>query len=235
MRILLTFEPIDETNYVNINKYDIQGFIYSLLKEDENYKHLHNIKGFKFFTFSNIFPVGDFKHNNLKKLIISSPDKFLIRSLANSLKKKNIFYLNKFKMELLKYKILKENLCTNLISATPIALFESNENNKYYSFKNSPNFDFFFNRLKDNAIKKYNAFYGDEFELENELFSNFEFMKEVAIRIKKNNNNFLIIGSLWKNLKFNLTKENKKFYKFIFDNGLGEKNSLGFGFLNCRR
>ena len=45
---------------------------------------------------------------------------------------------------------------------------------------------------------------------------------------------FLIIGSLWKNLeKFNM--DDKKFYKFILDCGLGEKNSLGFGMLNTLR
>lgn len=42
----------------------------------------------------------------------------------------------------------------------------------------------------------------------------------------KNDNHFIIIGSLWKNLEFNLTDENKDFYKFLLENGLGEKNSL---------
>ena len=107
-----------------------------------------------------------------------------------------------------------------------------NENNRYYSFKQNPNFDFFFNRLKDNAIKKYNAFYDDDFELESDLFSGFELVREVSVRVKKDGNSFIIIGSLWKNLEFELTNQNKDFYNFLFDNGLGEKNSLGFGFLN---
>ena len=55
----------------------------------------------------------------------------------------------------------------------------------------------------------------------------------MSIRLQKNNNKFIIIGSLWKNMEFNLNRNNKKFYNFLFDNGLGEKNSLGFGFLNC--
>lgn len=50
---------------------------------------------------------------------------------------------------------------------------------------NKPNFDFFFNRLKDNAIKKYNAFYDDDFELESDLFSGFELVREVSVRVKK--------------------------------------------------
>ena len=87
----------------------------------------------------------------------------------------------------------------------------------------------------NNAIKKYNAFYGTDFELDSELFTNFEFGREVSIRLVKNNNKFIVIGSLWKDLEFDLTSQNKDFYNFLFDNGLGEKNSLGFVFLNCRK
>ncbi|MGN0177186.1 MAG: CRISPR-associated endoribonuclease Cas6 [Methanobrevibacter sp.] len=235
MRLLITFEPIDDAEYSEINKYDLQGFIYSLLREDENYKNLHNVQGFKFFNFSNIFPISKFERNNLKKLIVSSPDKFLINALYSSLKNKNTFRLNKYKMELLKVKILRNNDCFNFISATPIVLFKDNKINRYYSFKQNPDFNFFLNRVKDNSIKKYNAFYDDEFELNGNLFSSFEFVREVSIRIKKNGNSFIVIGSLWRDLEVNLTKDNKKFYKFLFDTGLGEKNSLGFGFLNCKR
>ncbi len=234
MRLLITFEPIDKASYYDINKYDIQGFIYNLLRESDDFSEFHDIQGFKFFSFSNIFPVSDFERNSLKKLIISSPNNEFLYALQNVLGEKTDFRLNKYKMELLKSKLLKDNFKPNFISATPIVLYEDNQSNKYYSFKQSPDFNFFFNRIKDNALKKYNAFYGDEFELTGDLFTNFEFVREVSVRVKKNDNWFIIIGSLWKNLKFELNKDNKKFYKFLFNNGIGEKNSLGFGFLNSR-
>ena len=235
MRLMISFEPMEFIKYSDITKYDIQGFIYSLLRNDSSFSELHNVKGFKFFNFSNIFPISDFNKNNLKKLIISSPNEDLIKSLYMTLKNKNSFRLNKYKMEILKIKLLRSKPCSNFISATPIVLYQDNMSNKYYSFEQNPDFNFFFNRLKDNAIKKYNAFYNEDFKLEDDLFSGFEFNKEVSIRVKKNNNAFIIIGSLWKDLKFNKTNQNKKFYNFLFDNGIGEKNSLGFGFLNCRK
>ena len=40
------------------------------------------------------------------------------------------------------------------------------------------------------------------------------------------------LGSLWSNLTCNITKDNRKFYEFIYESGLGEKNSTGMGFLN---
>jgi len=235
MRLMIKFEPKDNIKYSDIDKYTIQGFIYSILKNDSSFNSLHDILGFKFFNFSNIFPVSDFEKNSLKKLIISSPNDEIIKSLYNQLKNRSSFRLKDYKMELLKVMILKNRKCSNFISSTPIVLFENNKNNRYYSFKQNPDFNFFFERLKDNAIKKYNAFYGCDFSLDCDLFTNFEFAREVSIRINKNGNQFIVIGSLWKNLEFDLTSQNKDFYNFLFDNGLGEKNSLGFGFLNCRK
>ena len=234
MRLILKFEPKQFIKYSDIDKYTIQGFIYSILKNDSLFNSLHDISGFKFFNFSNIFPISDFKKNSLKKLIISSPNDEIIKSIYNQLKNKSYFKLKNYEMELLKVTILKNNICSNFISATPIVLFEDNKINKYYSFKQNSDFNFFFERLKDNAVKKYNAFYGCDFSLDSDLFTNFEFAREVSIRINKNGNQFIVIGSLWKNLEFDLTSQNKDFYNFLFDNGLGEKNSLGFGFLNCR-
>lgn len=129
-------------------------------------------------------------------------------------------------------KIINPKKVNKFISSTPIVLFEDNSKNQYYSFKQNPDFEFFFNRLKDNAVKKYNAYTGNEFILEENLFNSFEFNKEVSVRVKKNNNAFIIIGSLWKSLEADINKENKGFYKFLLDTGLGEKNSLGFGMLN---
>lgn len=235
MRLLINFLPLIQTKYDKINKYNIQGFIYSLLKNNLEFKELHNLKGFKFFNFSNIFPIGDFEKDSLKKIIISSPDVNFIKTIYQELKNKEYFMLNKYKMEIMKVKLLNDNFSKNVITATPIVLYENNKNNRYYSFKSKPDFNFFFERLKDNAIKKYNAFYQKDFVLDDNLFSTFEYNKEVSIRLKKDGNQFIIIGSLWRNLEFNVNKSNKNFYKFLYDVGLGEKNSLGFGFLNNRR
>lgn len=232
---MIKFEPKQFIKYSDIDKYTIQGFIYSLLGKDSLFSDFHDQLGFKFFNFSNIFPVSDFEKNSLKKLIVSSPNNELIKALYNQLNNKSSFYLKNYKMEILKVELLRDKHCSKFITSTPIVLFEDNRNNRYYSFKQNPDFNFFFERLKDNAIKKYNAFYDSDFSLDSELFTNFEFGREVSIRLVKNNNKFIIIGSLWKNLEFNLTSQNKDFYRFLFENGLGEKNSLGFGFLNCRK
>lgn len=135
-------------------------------------------------------------------------------------------------MKLTKLKIINPKKFNKFITSTPIVLYEDNLCNKFFSFKNYGDLNFFWDRLKDNSIKKYNAYMGDDFFLEGNLFKNFEFGREVSVRIVKNNKSFIMIGSLWKELDIEINNKNKNFYKFLLDCGLGEKNSLGFGMLN---
>jgi len=230
MRILLKFKAEDNIKYDYINKHTLQGLIYSLLNNTpfENY---HNMKGFKFFSFSNIFPVSNLKKGESKSIIISSPKQGFISILSKELKNKDYFYLGKYKMEIEQIKVFQPKFNRRFITSTPIVLFENNVNNHYYSLKNSNDFLFFLERVKDNALKKYNSYYGENYQFDGNIFDRFEYNREVAIRVKKEDKMFIIIGTLWKNLeKFNM--DNKKFYKFIMDCGLGEKNSLGFGMVN---
>jgi len=164
-------------------------------------------------------------------LIISSPKQGFIRLLDNSLKNKDYFYLGKHRMMNEQVKVFKPQLKGRFITSTPIVLYEENRQNRYYSFKKSNDFSFFLKRLKNNALKKYNAYYGLSYDFDGNLFDSFQFDREVAVRVKKTNKMFLVIGSLWKNLeKFNM--DDGAFYNFIMDCGLGEKNSLGFGMIN---
>jgi len=147
------------------------------------------------------------------------------------LKSKDHFYLGKYRIEIEQIKVFQPKFNKRFITSTPIVLFENNVNNHYYSLKNTNDFSFFLERVKDNALKKYNSFFGENYYFEGNIFDKFEYNREVAVRVKKEDKMFIIIGTLWKNLeKFNM--DNKKFYNFIMDCGLGEKNSLGFGMVN---
>lgn len=230
MRLILKFALKENLAYDSINKHTIQGLIYSLLK-DTAYNNYHDFKGFKYFNFSNIFPISDFKPDEPKNLIISSPKQGLIRALSESLKTRDYLYLGKNKMKVKDIRIFQPKLTRRFITSTPIVLFKNNRDNKYYSLKKTNDLSFFMDRVKENALKKYNAYQNDNYQFEGNLFDRFEFDREVAVRVKKADTMFLIIGTLWKNLeKFNM--DDKRFYRFLMDAGLGEKNSLGFGMLN---
>ena len=63
----------------------IQGLIYSLIR-DTPFSLLHDKKGYKYFCFSNIFPIGDIKKNDERNLIISSPSDSFINIIEEKIK-----------------------------------------------------------------------------------------------------------------------------------------------------
>ncbi len=232
MRILLRFRPLESFSFDEVCKHTLQGFIYSALKES-SYSSLHDTSSFKFFCFSDIFPSGDYREDEDKNLIISSPDPHFINTLYKSLNEKKEFRLKTHKVKIEDLKKFYVSLKNSFISGSPIVLYKDNKMNIYYSFKRDGDLDFFHQRLKDNAVKKYNAYYNSDFQLEGDLFDNMEFKKEVAVRNFKGGKEFIVIGNVWSLLeRSSISKGEKAFYNFIMECGLGEKNSMGFGFVN---
>lgn len=229
MRVILKFKPLTHHAYNTISNYDIQGFIYNLLRG--TYFHNHHLhQGFKFFTFSNIFPITPYNPNKPKTLIIASPSDNLAWHIYEQLKNRELFHLNKHPMEVVQVRKSFQKPRKNIITATPIVLFQDNTKNRYFSFKKDE-FNFFFKRLTDNSIKKYNAYYKEDLTLQEPLITDFKFRKEVPVNISIHGETILLIGSLWK-LKWNISDDMRKLTQFLFDTGLGEKNSLGMGFIN---
>ncbi len=229
MRLILKMKAEKFMPYSQVNRHTVQGFLYSLLQDTE-FSELHNRKGFKFFTYSNIFPINDFFPDKEKTLIVSSPSKKLIEAFYEGLKDKNHIYLSDTPLKIVEVKMFSIKLTGKFITATPIVV--QKKPGVYISFEHGDTVELFLERIKENAIKKYNAFYDDELSLEEELFDLLKFYKEVAMILKKDDKEFTVIGSLWSLLQKRIPKGYGKFYRFILDCGLGEKNSLGFGFLN---
>lgn len=229
MRILLTISPEAEFSYYSIDKHSVQGLIYSLLRGTE-YDGIHDIKRFKFFTFSDIFPISDFKPNESKNLLISSPDEGFIRCIENNLKQRDTLKLGNYAVKIQGYKSINLRLKNRFISASPIVLYKDNKKGIYFSFRRDKDLNFFLERLKENAIKKYNAFYSTNFNLEGNIFDRLKFNKEVAIKLRRKDKEFIVIGNTWKLMeKFRVNEEDRNFYEFIMDCGIGEKNPLDLG------
>lgn len=230
MRLILQFIPPKFVSVKKINKHAIQGMIYNHLK-NTTFKNYHNGRYFKFFSFSDIFPINE--DAKIKHLIISSPNENLIITLYNSFRNEDYFEINgsKFQITDLKKFILK--VTNKFISGSPIVLYKNNKKNEYFSFKKEKNLDFFLERLRENALKKFYFYSGKKLEFNENLFDRLIFKKEVVIKDIKMGNEFILIGSVWGLLeKFNIKDEYKELYEFIMDCGLGEKNSLGYGFIN---
>lgn len=228
MRLLIKFSSVEKPVPISyfINKFTIQGLIYHFFLLSEKLKYKHEEKGIKFFCFSDVFSKDDYYY-----LLFSSPSKEIVEEVYKVVKNIQHFYIGYklFKKEEVKKFNIRIRKKVRWETGSPIVVYYKE---KPFSFLKDKEWDAFFHRIKENAIKKFESFYKEKIEIE-EIFDRVEFKKSVAIPLQKDERKFLIFGSTWKLLeKSYVGKNERKFYQFLMDAGIGEKNSLGFGFVN---
>jgi CRISPR-associated endoribonuclease Cas6 len=252
MRILLKLKAAKSFGYDLKYFHKLQGFIYSLLKETE-YSILHDKRGYKFFCFSNIFPFNEIvKEREIKNLLISSPDKLFVRFLENKLTefidRKIPVNIGEMQFELEGISLIKTKLRKNckLLAATPIIIKIPEKNyerygipkefrkKRYVYWRPQYSFEAFVKQLEENLIKKYNEFYKVKFEIDR-IFEMFKFVKSTVNHTIINGKEQMLVGSIWEFGFSYLSPEQKKILEFGIDCGFGERNSLGFGFVNVVR
>ncbi|MEM2100803.1 MAG: CRISPR-associated endoribonuclease Cas6 [Candidatus Nitrosocaldus sp.] len=214
------------------------------------FEDLHDKDGYKFFCFSNIFPYSSMmKKGERKYLLISSPSSEFINYIAKELKKyKNdhIITLNNMKfllkdIEVIDYKIKRDcrDDTIRLITATPIIIriprrkyekFNLNLRNpyKYIYWRKEHPIELFIEQLENNLYKKYEIFTGI-MPVRELIIDRLMFKKQVSLRLNIHNNEHIVIGTLW---EFIFHKPVNELVQFGLDCGFGERNSLGFGFMN---
>jgi CRISPR-associated endoribonuclease Cas6 len=227
--------------------YRLQGFIYSLV-EGSKYHYIHNKEGYKFFCFSNIFPAYDLKQGDIRHLIISSPDPDFIRQVSSKLREKRLsrsrISIGNMKFDIAEVKVLQIQLKVpfTAITGTPIIIRVPRE--KYVKFdirtKKPYNYlywrqehplEMFIEQLEDNLHKKYLEFTGLDI-MDKPIIQKFTFKKQVSTRIFMKGLEQIVIGSIWE-FWFNDNAYNEVL-EFGIDCGFGERNSLGFGFINLK-
>jgi len=218
----------------------VQGFIYSLLRNTK-FDRLHDKHGFKFFCFSNIYKAKDSNHHSL---IISSPDQDFITQVEYQLNK---IIENQIPVEigglfeLIKVvKIPEKNLefplkvitQSPIIIRIPIEKYQGRITDtapyKSVLWRQGHPVDLFVEALEANMKRKFAEFTGSQ--IDGKIFERYDFKKQVSTKVDLANSKIPVIGSLWK-LEFS-TDVHPHIQTFALDCGLGERNSLGFGFVN---
>jgi CRISPR-associated endoribonuclease Cas6 len=103
--------------------------------------------------------------------------------------------------------------------------------------------DLFISQVENNLLKKYKEYQNLKSAIEGEeltmsllqqssfsLFQKFKFKKQISTRLFMKGFDQVIIGTVWE-FSFSIDS-NKDIIQFALDAGLGERNSLGFGFMN---
>jgi CRISPR-associated endoribonuclease Cas6 len=251
--------------------YHLQSFIYSLLKGSK-YHDIHDKEGYKFFCFSNIFPVTKtIEDNSLRTFIVSSPDREFVDYLFELLYSQSNVEVHigsmKFKIDFLDKFVVKlphDYSQISLITGTPIIIRIPKDKYKAYGIKPSKDYDYvywrsgypidlFISAIENNLLKKYSVYYyhhhhGDNrhgllhlaeknnqnllapSQLPSSLIQKFKFKKQISTRVFMKGFEQVVIGTLWELNFYESVK--KDIVQFSLDSGLGERNSLGFGFMN---
>lgn len=254
MRLLIRLRCAEDGPYEMQYHYHLQGFIYRLLKGSK-YDYLHDKGGYKFFCFSNIFPAQTLKKGDLRTLMISSPDEGFIEHIHVAL----LHWNDDIRIGSMAFRItsidkLEIKLTTpfTLITGTPILLRIPREKYQDYCvepkgqydsvyWRNDHPIELFVSQLENNLMKKYAEYFGfntDHSLIENEEeqqrlhtgISKFKFKKQISTRVPMKGFDQIVIGTMWE-FEFD-SDANVDMVKFALDSGLGERNSLGFGFMN---
>lgn len=194
IRILLTLNSVKECAYDLQYYHKLRGFLYDLQKGSK-YFNKHENEGYKFYSFSNIFPARDIRTNEEKSFLISSPDhdfiEWLYGKLAILQQAQAIINLGEMQFTISSMRYLRPKIQqhTKLITGTPIVMRIPKQNYKEYGIESErayeywrPEHDFnaFVKQIYGNLLKKYAHYYEKEAKISNP-FEQFKFKKSVCV------------------------------------------------------
>ncbi len=102
---------------------------------------------------------------------------------------------------------------------------------RYVYWRPKYSFEAFVRQLSENLMKKYNEFYGTNLR-EYELFEQFVFRRGTATKVVIEGREYVLVGSMWEFIWSYMDDTQRRIIEFGLDAGFGERNSLGFGFVN---
>jgi CRISPR/Cas system endoribonuclease Cas6 (RAMP superfamily) len=87
LRILLNLEALNDQKVHDINDYrKVQGFVYDRLINPTSFRNIHDLKTYKLFCFSNLFPPSIVKSGELRYLLFCSPNNHMVNSILSYIK-----------------------------------------------------------------------------------------------------------------------------------------------------
>jgi CRISPR-associated endoribonuclease Cas6 len=249
MRLLVLLRAVKEQSYDALYHHKLQGFIYGLLR-DSGFGTVHEKEGYKFFCFSNLFPIRDMEAGDSSNLIIASPNNELIAALAGTLQHyttdRRAINIGELSFEVNALKKVETKLGSGnvrMLTATPVIIRipernyarygipEDERKQRYVYWRPKYSFEAFIKQLTENLIKKFNEFYG--LKIENyDLFEQFVFRRPTATKVVIDGREYVMVGSMWEFIWSYLDETQRAVLEFGLDAGFGERSSLGFGFVN---
>lgn len=194
------------------------------LRKDEKFKAFHNSREFKYYTFNALYPIEEdkvYKAGNLYTFRLRTLNeeltKYLMKELINQ-------YTDTIKVLTIDKHYIKQRRIESVSTVTPIiAKFD------FGYWKGNTSISTLEERIRNNIIKKYNAFFNVKIDEDFELFTMIDLKNKKPIACK-----YKDISLLGDKIEFVVAdnKQAQDLIHFAIGAGLGELNSRGFGFIN---
>jgi len=250
LRLLVRLKALRRVAYNLAYHKDLQGLVYRFLRNSA-FKTLHDRKGYKYFSFSNIVPPSRMiDEGSSRSLIVASPDSHFIETVSKGLEQiqGREVRIGEMAFKVEETRPFNQDLPEDsfdgftLTSGTPIIVripqnrlqeygITPKHPYRYVYWRKEHTPTAFMKQLEENLVKKYNEYYGTRLE-PFQIFEQLRFKKQVAVPLRMKGEESTIIGTLW---DFHFTPLNgirRDLLQFGLDAGFGEMNSLGFGFMN---
>lgn len=221
MRIKINFH-IDSITLPIEYKHIIQGVIYKLINENDYSDYIHDELMINKFCFSKLFGNHKIRNNkivfyNSFELYVSSIHKELIELLISKLKTEKITLLDQTIdfVEIYNDLTYIDTEEIRIKTLSPVTIHQHDENNTFY-----------FNPYSSNYVEVLNYNFCNKLGIENMFLFNIKDFNNVKKVISKYK------GFIIEAYEFEATiTGDKKILNNLYQFGLGNKNSIGFGFI----
>lgn len=251
MRILVRLSTRADTVYDNTYHRKLGGRIWQAL-EKTKFDDLHDKNRPKGFVYSNPFPPQDMREGDERTLLVASPHETLLAHIAEDLKNDPELNIGEMPFHVTDITALAPDVGepgasgtistgTGVLVRIPPWRFDDYnldiKHDEAEFWKPEHTMEPFKTQIKANLDKKHRLFCADHLpgpsDQDGELFDSYELIKTFSIPVSPAEG----IEETWVLSKWNFEytvrdNNHRRWLNLALDVGIGERNSLGFGFVN---
>jgi CRISPR-associated endoribonuclease Cas6 len=254
MRVLARLSARADTAYDNAYHHKLRGRLWGAL-EGTAYDEIHDANRPKGFVYSNPFPPGDMEEGDQRTLLVASPNEELLAAVAEDLKRDRELNIGEMPFRVDDLDVVTPDVGepgtsgtistgTGVLVRIPPWRFDEygiDANHDEAEFwRPEHTMEPFKTQIEANLDKKHGLFCEEHLpgpsDRSDELFDGYELIKTFALPVTPTEG----ITETWVLSKWRFeytvrTDDHRRWLNLALDTGIGERNSLGFGFVNINQ